>query len=250
MSSQADNMGFWVIEGIICWTPKQFKSSRNERGEHFEQNIEDYMDEEDVGEYGIAARRMRTTLDDNFLKKGDNQKLAWERSGQSSLDVFIFSESVGIRLLKKMGWREGQGIGPKMSRRTMEKHKRGSPIKMNFDRVDAEEMAPGFEFAPEDVLAHYLHSRSGTRGLGYEGLRKTEVLSEQYGIKEATLKTKRKSKGIRGQVKCVLIFEFILSTSKCRLLSEKCTQWCKFLNLKAFGVGAFEDEDESIYTSF
>lgn len=30
---------------------------------------------------------------------------------------------MGVRLLKKMGWREGQGIGPKMSRRALEKHK-------------------------------------------------------------------------------------------------------------------------------
>lgn len=65
---------------------------------------------------------------------------------------------------------------------------------------EVEEMAPGFEFAPDDVLSHYLHSRDGVRGLGYEGLRTSDVLSERYGMQEASLKTKPKSKGIRGQV--------------------------------------------------
>uniref|UniRef100_F1KVZ8 G patch domain-containing protein 1 n=1 Tax=Ascaris suum TaxID=6253 RepID=F1KVZ8_ASCSU len=214
------------------WQPKQFRSSRDERGERFEQRAEDFMDEEDMGEFGIASRRMRTALDDTHQRT--TQKLAWERTDHSALDASLASrieslvrpvrESMGVRLLKKMGWREGQGIGPKMSRRALEKHKlnelraRGRVGSFNEEAVrEVEEMAPGFEFAPDDVLSHYLHSRDGVRGLGYEGLRTSDVLSERYGMQEASLKTKPKSKGIRGQ---------------------------------AFGVGAFEDDDESIYTNY
>lgn len=61
-------------------------------------------------------------------------------------------------------------------------------------------MAPGFLFAPQDVPLHKLQSHEGTHGLGYEGLKKSDVLSEKYGSIEAALKTKTKSRGIRGQV--------------------------------------------------
>lgn len=37
--------------------------------------------------------------------------------------TYIFSDSFGVRLLKKMGWREGKGIGGKMSRRALERQK-------------------------------------------------------------------------------------------------------------------------------
>lgn len=34
-----------------------------------------------------------------------------------------YSNSIGVQMLKKMGWREGHGIGSKMSRRALEKQK-------------------------------------------------------------------------------------------------------------------------------
>ncbi|VDN25409.1 unnamed protein product [Gongylonema pulchrum] len=122
---------------------------------------------------------------------------------------------MGVKMLKKMGWREGQGIGMKMTRKALEKQKlnedRARSRKGNYDEEavkEAEEMAPNFQFAPTDFDPDLLKSHEGLHGLGYQAIQSTSVLSEKYGTIEASLKT------------------------------------------RAFGVGAFEDDDESIYTNY
>lgn len=212
------------------WQPTQYCSSRDARNQFVTSKPEDFMDEEDLGEFGIAARKIHAVLDD---KHGTN-RFAWEHqigsflgnSLASALESVIrpVSDSVGTRLLRKMGWRGGQGIGPKRTKRVAEKLKanehriHGSETGVNLEAVEeAEDMAPGFLFAPEDISFSTLHSHEGTHGLGYEGLKKRDVFSEQYGTLETALKTKAKSQGIRGQ---------------------------------AFGVGAFEDDDANIYTNY
>ncbi|EFO24081.2 G-patch domain-containing protein [Loa loa] len=215
------------------WVPKKFRSSRNERGERIDYKPEDFMDEEDLSEFGIATRRIKTSANiggDN----NDGYMLAWERNMQSSLESSLSlylqkiikptRDSVGIQLLKKMGWREGYGIGSKMSRKALEKQK------LNDDRThrkeefyneeavrEADEMAPNFLFAPSDFDPPILKSSEGVHGLGYRGMQHTSVLSEKYGILETALKVEKKGKGISGQ---------------------------------AFGVGAFENDDANIYTNY
>ncbi|OZC11650.1 hypothetical protein X798_01513 [Onchocerca flexuosa] len=187
----------------------------------------------DLSEFGIAARRIKISANvggDN----SDKQLLAWERNAQSSFESSLAvhlqkiikptRNSIGIQLLKKMGWREGHGIGSKMSRKALEKQK------LNDDRIygkrgfynegavrEADEMAPNFLFAPSDFDPTMLKSSEGVHGLGYCGIRQTSVFSEKYGILESTLKLEKKGKGISGQ---------------------------------AFGVGAFENDDANIYTNY
>uniref|UniRef100_A0A0R3RSN5 G-patch domain-containing protein n=1 Tax=Elaeophora elaphi TaxID=1147741 RepID=A0A0R3RSN5_9BILA len=215
------------------WVPKKFRSSRDERGGRIDYKPEDFMDEEDLSEFGIAARRIKTSVNvggDN----SDKHLLAWERnmpsSVESSLAVHLQKiikptrDSVGIQLLKKMGWREGHGIGAKMSRKALEKQKlnndRSHGKKGFYDEKavrEADEMAPNFLFAPSDFDPTILKSSEGVHGLGYCGMTHTSVLSEKYGILEAALKMEKKGKGISGQ---------------------------------AFGVGAFENDDANIYTNY
>ena len=42
------------------WYPKQFKSSRETKAERKQQRPEDFMDDEDLGEFGFAAQALRT----------------------------------------------------------------------------------------------------------------------------------------------------------------------------------------------
>ncbi|EJW88539.1 G-patch domain-containing protein [Wuchereria bancrofti] len=215
------------------WIPKKFRSTRDERGERIDYKPEDFMDEEDLSEFGIASRRIKTSANVGG-NNNDRQLLAWERNMQSSLESSLSvhlqkiikptKDSMGTQLLKKMGWREGHGIGSKMSRKVLEKQK------LNDDRIhgkkgfyneeavrEANEMAPNFLFAPSDFDPAILKSSEGVHGLGYRGMRHTSVLSEKYGILEAALKIEKKGKGISGQ---------------------------------AFGVGAFENDDANIYTNY
>ncbi|VIO91791.1 Uncharacterized protein BM_BM5278 [Brugia malayi] len=215
------------------WIPKKFKSTRDERGERIDSKPEDFMDEEDLSEFGIASRRIKTSANVGG-NNNDRHLLAWERNMQSSLESSLSvhlqkiikptKDSVGIQLLKKMGWREGHGIGLKMSRKALEKQKfndnriHGEKGFYNEEAVrEADEMAPNFLFAPSDFDPAILKPSEGSHGLGYRGMRHMSVLSEKYGILEAALKIEKKGKGISGQ---------------------------------AFGVGAFENDDMNIYTNY
>lgn len=135
----------------------------------------------------------------------------------------LFSDSVGVKILKSMGWRPGKGIGPRMKKRQLEKQKvrdareAGRTYNVNEEEVkELEEMAPEVEYAPDDISRHFLQPNQGQHGLGYKPLEHSNVLEEDFHMKVDAYKEKMKSKGIRGQ---------------------------------AFGVGAFEDEDDDIYTS-
>ncbi|KAJ1366428.1 hypothetical protein KIN20_027088 [Parelaphostrongylus tenuis] len=97
------------------WTPQEFRSSRDQRAAKFQQRAEDLMDDEDLGEFGIGARRIRTAEDFTMERKGE-KRMAWEhdvtstRHGATS-GKFIkpVSDSIGKRMLRAMGWREGRG---------------------------------------------------------------------------------------------------------------------------------------------
>lgn len=76
-------------------------------------------------------------------------------------------------------------------------------------------MAPNFQFAPADVDPVISKSCEGLHGLGYRGIQQTSVLSEKYGSVEVALKTRKKGRGISGQV-CVHLprnFHFCFDSS-------------------------------------
>ncbi|MCP9259340.1 hypothetical protein DINM_002292 [Dirofilaria immitis] len=182
------------------WIPKKFRSSRDERSDKIDYKPEDFMDEEDLGEFGIAARQIKTSVDvggDN----SDRHLLAWERNMQSSFESSL-SGLNGLTIVEKMGWREGHGIGSKMSRKALEKQK------LNDDRICGKR---GF-YNEAAVREADEMSSEGVHGLGYCGICQTSVLSEKYGILESALKIEKKE--------------------------------------KAFGVGAFENDDANIYTNY
>lgn len=123
-----------------------------------------------------------------------------------------------------MGWREGKGIGNKMTRRALERQKvldaesRGQVATFDEDRVkEIESAAPNVEFAPDDIPTMVFNAKENNHGLGYNPLQESGVLHQNYGVKATGLKTSKKGKAIRGQ---------------------------------AFGVGVFEDDDEDIYTNY
>ena len=65
---------------------------------------------------------------------------------------------------------------------------------------EVEELAKVNELSPEDIPLRNFKSKENLHGLGYSGLGETNILSESYGKATATLKTRKQSKGIRGQV--------------------------------------------------
>lgn len=105
--------GYWNTVGSQeGWKPKEFKSSRTEKASRVQQNPNDFMDEEDCGEFGINPQRIQTT--DDFTA-GDATKAG--RGGEDAaganpmLNLFLMParDRASVALLKRMGWRENKG---------------------------------------------------------------------------------------------------------------------------------------------
>ena len=112
------------------------------------------MDEDDLREQE-ESRQIETA--NEFAGFGSTEKDAARRAGLMDI-LKTGGETMGVKLLKMMGWREGQGIGPKVRR------------KANLD----ESSAPGADtetylFAPENPPMVAFIRKTDRKGLGFEG---------------------------------------------------------------------------------
>jgi G patch domain-containing protein 1 len=113
------------------------------------------MDEEDIRE-AEDSKSMSTAEQYAGLGSTDEDPQRREALG----DIFRpTGKTIGVKLLKRMGWKEGQGIGPKVRR----KAKLGGPEDGN---VEAETT---HLFAPEDAPIISFSRKFDHRGLGFEG---------------------------------------------------------------------------------
>ncbi|XP_075906817.1 G patch domain-containing protein 1 isoform X3 [Nelusetta ayraudi] len=232
------------------WTPSTFVSSRQQKAEKHQAGPEDFMDEEDLSEHGIAPRGITTSQEFTSGRRDELRDKARAINAQAALipgDTLLEELiaparlSIGVELLKKMGWKEGQGVGPRVKRRARRQQPEGSskvygcalPLAGSEDSEeddDDDEFAPeNVTFAPKDVTPLDFNPKLGVQGLGYRGLDpglalhgrgarehinlfdpQSDARSQLFGGADGN----RRRRGVAGQ---------------------------------AFGVGALEDEDEDIY---
>lgn len=97
-------------------------------------------------------------------------------------------ETIGIKLLKKMGWKPGQGTGPRVSKnekkRLSKLRKKVYGCSLPDDKSDIEEEEDdddvdleNITFAPEDFPFQLVESKENVFGIGYKGLDKRSILS-------------------------------------------------------------------------
>ncbi|XP_076469895.1 G patch domain-containing protein 1-like [Babylonia areolata] len=222
------------------WTPSTFASSRQQKQDLTFQQPEDFMDDEDLGEHGIAPRQFATS--DAFSSDAQKRKRKAEvmsstrdsiLPASAALTDLIVPERlpIGIRLLRKMGWKEGQGIGPRVKIKKKKKKKQntapgvkiyGCSLPPRSDEDDESDLSDldlqNVTFAPKDVTPVSLTSKDNVHGLGYRGLDPRSALPATHIslFDSPAVRSSKSRKGIRGQ---------------------------------AFGVGALEDEDEDIYAT-
>lgn len=136
------------------WTPTTFVSSRQNRAKDAkpQQRAEDFMDDEDLRE-AEEARELQTSSD--FAGFGSTDADTVRRAGLMDL-LKTGGETMGVKLLKKMGWREGQGIGPKVRRRA----------DLDDRAAQSEET---YLFAPDNPPMIAFVQKNDHKGLGYEG---------------------------------------------------------------------------------
>ncbi|GFN80022.1 G patch domain-containing protein 1, partial [Plakobranchus ocellatus] len=228
------------------FTPSTFVSSKSRKSAkdgleqtRYTSQPEDFMDDEDLEEHGIAPRKFATagifTSEERSRKRvRDANQIA--SSSQLDLGAALNeivapgNLTIGIKLLRKMGWKEGQGLGPRMKQKKKAKKKISQPVHglkiygcappPSDDSDSTEEFVPedmsSVTFAPKDITPISVLPKENVHGLGYRGLDPTLALpSSHINLFSAPpVRSKSGRKGISGQ---------------------------------AFGVGAFEDEDEDIY---
>ncbi|KAI9587242.1 G patch domain-containing protein 1 homolog [Glossina fuscipes] len=257
--------GYWNTVGSKeGWTPRSFKSSRNEKAtERFNQCPEDFMDEEDRGEFGIAPRGLKISEDYTIVEQEHTRKRKYlEQSitpipGEPVLYHLIKSvrDKVSVRILKAWGWRPGQGIGPRQTRqakrRDRERYKReqyllerygcelpgtskASLKDENFNAGSEEEDVSDADddddndeitFAPEDYDMPPCVSKEDRYGLNYVPLSRNSILGDS--ARDTVVNKSREQ----------------LNTSKTLQVWSKTNKKISFTG-QAFGIGAFEDDDD------
>lgn len=103
------------------------------------------------------ARKLRTAESFGGLGSTEEERLQHD----SFMDVFkTTGETMGVKLLKRMGWREGQGVGPKIRRKAQ--------LGDDQDR-DGEGDQQIHHFAPENSSMIAVIKKNDRKGLGFEG---------------------------------------------------------------------------------
>ncbi|SPO21840.1 uncharacterized protein UTRI_01333_B [Ustilago trichophora] len=138
------------------WTPGSFRSSRSNRRDGKEAvggRVEDFMDEEDLADWK-AAQRVSTGSGsgsaDRFAEStGKSDPLASLLFGDARVNQN--KDTLGFQLLRKMGWKQGQGLGPRIDAR--KKARLLSLISNSSD--DASTIATSSNFTLEDLKHLY-----------------------------------------------------------------------------------------------
>uniref|UniRef100_A0A2K6EN82 G-patch domain containing 1 n=1 Tax=Propithecus coquereli TaxID=379532 RepID=A0A2K6EN82_PROCO len=232
------------------WTPSTFVSSRQNRADKSVLGPEDFMDEEDLSEFGIAPKAIVTT--DDFASKTKDRIREKARQlaaatapipGATLLDDFITPAklSVGFELLRKMGWKEGQGVGPRVKRRPR-RQKPDPGVKIygcalppggseGSEDEDDDYLPDNVTFAPKDVTPVDFTPKDNVHGLAYKGLDPRQALFGASGEHFSLFGGGSEgADSLLGDV----------GLSKGRKLG---------ISGQAFGVGALEEEDDDIYAT-
>ena len=156
------------------------------------------MDEED-----LAAVKEEQTLaaTEDFSALGSTESFlsGRERRPESlaaTLEDLVVPSSdkqiIGLRLLRTMGWRDGQGLGPLISyERHIREWKSAAPA-LDDDEADADIHAQKHQFAPRDVPVVSFRAKTDRFGLGYDSYRGFPGPISQ--LREAAMASKSKER--------------------------------------------------------
>ncbi|KAG9286826.1 hypothetical protein G9A89_012376 [Geosiphon pyriformis] len=156
------------------WTPSSFVSSRSSRSGKKSLLPQDFMDEEDLEDLGQNQQLVMTEQFDSLgsTERESSRKNALLKAMSESRSVLKGlpemlvndlivpnNESVGMLLLKKMGWREGQGIGPRIQKKNSQNQ--------DHSESDDEIYPSGVSFPPKDNAMITFDQKNNTFGLGF-----------------------------------------------------------------------------------
>jgi G patch domain-containing protein 1 len=198
------------------WTPSTFVSSRKDRAQHpqdgkqkQQKRPEDFMDDEDLAERAEAQQ-----LETQGAFAGLGSKSADGSAKGMFSDMFkTTGETMGVKLLQRMGWRQGQGVGARVKR-----------------RAHGDKTGEAHLFAPENTRMITFSKKTDKKGLGFAG----EASLDGLVGRKADDENDDSDADAR-----------ILSANRSKLLAKP-----KKLKKSSFGVGVLNDtgsDDEDPY---
>lgn len=140
------------------WTPSAFVSSRSNKLKDetttTQQRAEDFMDEEDLAN---AAEAQKLETQGSFAGLGSTEEDGMRQGFLT--DLFKTSgDTMGVKLLQRMGWRQGQGVGPKVKRKARSEDASTTQIDQELHL-----------FAPDESRMVSFHKKTDRFGLGHAG---------------------------------------------------------------------------------
>jgi G patch domain-containing protein 1 len=153
----------------------------------------------------------------NYHLRNDSSGIGAALAGEM---LVASKDPIGIRLLRRMGWREGQGVGPRVKRKREE---------LEDGDIYAEDQL----FAPRDVTAIILQGHHGVLGLGYNPYENAPELANRNTAKQ---REEDSVVGIKGE--SVHIY---MSTIVANLMCSG--------NIGGFGTGILDDDDDDEFYS-
>ncbi|KAK2613057.1 hypothetical protein QQS21_000986 [Conoideocrella luteorostrata] len=155
------------------WTPSTFVSSRTNRKKDdaasatTQQRAEEYMDDEDMAD---AAEAQTIQTSGAFAGLGSSN--LEERSTGGIMGLLRSSgDTKGSQLLRKMGWKDGQGIGPKI--------RRSARLEVAKSAAAPEDKV--YMFAPDDAQMIEFVRKTDKQGLGHRGGTRLQSLGKNGG---------------------------------------------------------------------
>lgn len=186
------------------------------------------MDEEDKKDLGIDASslKIKAEYSDHSSRKRQLPIVnTGPIPGKPVLGEILkpIQGTWGVELLRSMGWKPGQGVGPQLTQREKLRAKKElKNVGMKFsvdtkygddDDDEVNELLNNIKVSPFEYESVPIKPKFDTFGLGYEGLKTTNV----------SVKSENKY--------------------------SKLTVGGKSIHGQAFGVGAYEDDDDDIYAA-
>ena len=182
------------------------------------------MDDEDFGEFGISRKKITTVQDfaapdeamgaDKRVKDSENVRFTVGLGLAAMGKISAGSEANwGNRLLRRLGWRDGQGVGARKRAKEADLMgtlgRRVGPTMPSGDELAAYQP---ITFAPKDCCPINFSAKADNKGLGFVGENFSSVMATNS--KALSVSVGGRKLNIAGQ---------------------------------AFGVGALEEEDDDIY---
>ncbi|XWS51297.1 hypothetical protein CRYUN_Cryun12cG0164800 [Craigia yunnanensis] len=219
------------------WAPQSFTSSRKNRSEVKQQNIFNFLDEDEKteleGQYLGTSSQFDTfgfTAAENARKQADKEQKQRPSAIPGPVPdelVLPASESIGVKLLLKMGWRRGHAIKDSHASSFYDARREARKAFLAFASEDTKAPNPA-DFEPIFVL----NPKQDLNGLGYDPFKHAPEFREK---KRSSLSNNNQ----HGYRKAISIKDSFFG---CK--SGKAAP--------GFGIGALEEfdaEDEDIYAA-